>query len=50
MEPVRIEGSSGGIWKIFQRCVDCGFERANRAALDDPNQPDDWDELITLMR
>ncbi len=48
MEPVAVEGSSAGGWKITQRCVDCGHERANVAALDDPRQPDDWDALADI--
>jgi len=50
MEPRRIVGSSTSGWKIVHRCVDCGFERANRAALDDPRQPDDWQTLSELGR
>lgn len=48
MEPVRLEGTSASGWKIIHRCVDCGFERANKATLDDPEQPDDWDVLMEL--
>ncbi len=50
MEPVRIEGGSTSGWKILHRCVDCGFERVNRASLDDPEQPDDWDALMAVGR
>ena len=50
MEPVRLEGGSTSGWKILHRCVDCGFERVNRASLDDPEQPDDWDALMAVGR
>ena len=48
MEPTRLIGSSASGWKVLQRCIDCGFERANRVVLDDPAQPDNWDALVKL--
>lgn len=48
MEPIAVDGGTGGEWTITHRCVECGFERRNRAALDDPSQPDDWDVLLEL--
>lgn len=48
MEPVGLEGSSARGWSVVHRCQACGFERRNRAALDDPRQPDSWDQLMEL--
>jgi hypothetical protein len=48
MAPVKLLGASASGWTIVHRCLACGFERANRAALDDPEQPDDWDALRAL--
>ena len=35
-------------WVIVHRCRRCGFTGRNRAALDDPGQPDSWDALIAI--
>lgn len=48
MEPVALLGSVGKGWSLLHRCVDCGFERRNRTAEDDPAQPDRWDRLIEV--
>jgi hypothetical protein len=34
---------------IVHRCQRCGAERRNKAALDDPLQPDDYDALMRLV-
>jgi RNHCP domain-containing protein len=47
----RAVGLSGGPstgWTILFRCERCGCERRNRAADDDPVQPDRWDLLVEL--
>jgi hypothetical protein len=48
MEPVALEGSAASGWTILHRCRRCGYEGRNRAALDDPEQPDSWDRLLDL--
>lgn len=48
MEPVALEGSDPRGWDLVHVCVDCGFRRRNRTALDDPRQPDSWDRLVEL--
>lgn len=47
MEPVRVEQHSKKGWMIVHRCLTCGFEGRNKAALDDA-QPDSWDRIIEL--
>lgn len=48
LEPVGAERHAKKGWVIVHRCTRCGAERRNRAALDDPGQPDDLDALIRL--
>ncbi|MBX8463841.1 MULTISPECIES: RNHCP domain-containing protein [unclassified Deinococcus] len=48
MEPVAVEQSGKKGWIITHRCQKCGFEGRNRAATDDPDQPDSWDALIAV--
>lgn len=48
MKPISIEQHSKKGWMIIHECQKCGYVGKNRAALDDPQQPDDWDLLITL--
>lgn len=50
MVPVGLDQSGKKGWMILHCCSKCGFEGRNRAALDDPDQPDDWDALVTLSR
>ncbi|GAA5513037.1 hypothetical protein Dcar01_01763 [Deinococcus carri] len=50
MVPVGVEQSSKKGWIILHRCRKCGFTGRNKAALDDPTQPDSWDALIDLSR
>lgn len=47
-ESVAWSGRKG--WVVLHRCASCGAERRNRAAADDPRQPDDFDVLIALSR
>ena len=35
-------------WVILHRCRTCGFTGRNKAALDDPGQPDSWEALVRL--
>ena len=48
MEPIALLGSSAKGWRIRQRCLACGHEHTNDAALDDPEQPDEWDALMEI--
>ena len=49
LEPVAAESSGKKGWVIVHRCQRCGAERRNKAALDDPLQPDDYDALMRLV-
>ncbi|GGM07420.1 RNHCP domain-containing protein [Deinococcus aerophilus] len=48
MVPVGAELSGKKGWMVLHRCAKCGHEGRNRAALDDPRQPDSWDSVIAL--
>ncbi len=48
MKPIGLQGSPSAGWKISFRCLRCGAVRSNRAAQDDPVQPDRWDLLVEL--
>ncbi|GBF03963.1 hypothetical protein DAERI_010135 [Deinococcus aerius] len=48
MVPVGVEQSGKKGWVILHRCRKCGFTGRNKAALDDPAQPDSWDALVRL--
>ncbi len=50
MRPVGVEHSGKKGWVIVHRCERCGHTGRNKAALDDPVQPDDFDELVRLSR
>ena len=46
MRPVDVQQDSRRGWMIVHRCERCGTVRRNRAALDDPAQPDRFDPLL----
>jgi hypothetical protein len=46
--PVAVEQSAKKGWTIVHRCRRCGALRRNRAALDDPDLPDDYEALIEI--
>ncbi len=48
MDPVAVESSGKKGWVIVHRCRKCGSVRRNKAALDDPVAPDDFDAIIAL--
>jgi hypothetical protein len=48
MEPIGLRGTSTAGWDIVHRCLRCGAVRRNRAALDDPRQPDSWEAVREL--
>lgn len=49
MEPLKIEGHSKKGWMITHRCIHCGHEQRNKAALND-EQSDDFDLIIQLTQ
>lgn len=50
MEPVAVENSGKKGWMIVHRCTKCRHVGRNRAALDDPEQPDNWDLMVELSQ
>lgn len=48
LEPTAVEHSGKKGWVIVHRCRSCGAERRNKAALDDPHAPDDFDAIVRL--
>jgi hypothetical protein len=50
MEPIGLDGSAASGWIVVHRCARCGCVRRNRAALNDPRQPDSWDALLEVSR
>ena len=50
LEPIAVEHNAKKGWVIVHRCRRCGEVRRNRAALDDPAQPDDYDAIVALSR
>lgn len=50
LEPVAVDHDGKKGWVIVHRCVRCGAIRRNRAALDDPARPDDYDAIVRLAQ
>lgn len=50
LEPIGVDYSAKKGWVIVSRCQRCGELKRNKAALDDPQLPDDYDTLIALSR
>ena len=50
MEPVAVEEDARRGWMIVHRCTCCSAVRRNKAALDDPVQPDCFDALLDVTR
>ncbi|MEX2541548.1 MAG: RNHCP domain-containing protein [Trueperaceae bacterium] len=48
LEPVGVVPDSRKGYVIVHRCLSCGELRRNRAALDDPACPDDFESLLAL--
>ena len=48
LEPIGVEQSGKKGWVIVHRCLSCGAVKRNKAALDDPVQPDDYETIVTL--
>lgn len=50
LKPIAVEHSGKKGWVIIHRCERCGEIRRNKAALDDPNLPDDFELIIQLSQ
>lgn len=48
LEPIAVEPGGKSGWTVVHRCRRCGALRRNRAALDDPRQPDDYAVVVRL--
>ncbi|TSA83732.1 RNHCP domain-containing protein [Deinococcus detaillensis] len=48
LEPMEVEQHPKKGWMIAYRCQKCGHTGRNKAALDDPNQPDDFEALLAV--
>jgi hypothetical protein len=48
MAPIAVRQDARRKWLIVHRCERCGAVRGNKAALDDPSQPDRFDELLRV--
>jgi DNA-directed RNA polymerase subunit RPC12/RpoP len=50
LEPVGVDYSGKKGWVIVSRCRLCGDVKRNKAALDDPVVPDDYDLVVRLSQ
>lgn len=50
MEPVAVQQDARRGWMIVHRCTRCRAVRRNKAAPDDPAQPDSFDALLLIMK
>lgn len=50
LRPFGVEQHSKKGWFIVSRCERCGYVSRNKAALDDPVQPDNFDAIIALSK
>lgn len=50
LEPVGVVPDAKKGYIVVHRCRNCGELRRNRAALDDPDCPDDFERLVELSR
>jgi hypothetical protein len=50
MAPVDVMYRSNKGYQIVHRCLRCGHESRNVAALDDRDQPDSLEALLAIMR
>ncbi len=48
MVPVAVQQDARRGWMIVHECTRCGAVRRNKAALDDPIQPDSFDEIVRV--
>jgi len=50
MECVAVQQDASRGWMLVHRCKRCGILRRNKAALDDPIQPDRFEELLRVAK
>ena len=50
MEPIDIDYRSSKGYIVIHKCVSCGTVRRNKLALDDPDQPDNFNLVLELMK
>ena len=50
MECVAVQADARRGWMLVHRCTVCGAFKRNRAALDDPVQPDSFKALLRVAR
>ena len=50
LEPVSVDYNGKKGWIIVHRCARCGETRRNKAALGDPEVPDDFEVLLELSK
>jgi RNHCP domain len=48
LEPIAVDYDGKKGWIVVHRCQKCGAERRNKAAMDDPGQPDDYSVIVAL--
>ena len=48
MRPISVDRSPKKGWVVVQKCEKCGLIRRNKAATEDPRQPDDFDVLLRI--
>ena len=48
LEPIGVDSSGKKGWIIVHRCAKCFAVKRNKAALDDLEQPDDFDVIVAL--
>ena len=50
MEPIEVYQHSKKGYMIRHRCCACGHESVNKLALDDPDQPDDFELVLKIFK
>ena len=50
MEPIGIDYKRSKGYIVIHRCKSCGTVKRNKLALNDPEQPDDFDLVLELMQ
>ncbi len=48
LEPTGVDYSPKKGWIIIHKCKSCGVVKRNKAALNDPNCPDNYEEILRL--